>query len=74
MLLRGLLGGSIRSGGRAVADPEDRVRVCFEGDVLGGDIFSDKLSVTELRILTGEVALRVGELGDILGDVGLRVA
>ena len=75
MLLRGLRGGSIRSDGRAVADPEERVRVCLDGDVFGGDIFSLKLSdAVRVEILTGEEALRVGELGDILGDVGRRVA
>lgn len=75
MLLRGLRGGSIRSDGRAVADPEERVRVCLEGDDLGGETFSVKLSeAVRVDILTGEEALRVGELGDILGDVGLRAA
>jgi hypothetical protein len=78
ILVRGLRGGSERSDVRAIVEPEERVRECFEGEgaVLELSLPNGLASEVELRgdIRTGEEARRLGEPGIIFGDDGLRVA
>lgn len=76
ILGRGLFGTSERSDGRTMVDPEEWLRECFVGEIFCCCCWlpSWPNSVVVLRgdILTGDEDLFAGEVGSILGDVGLR--